>query len=364
MNEGSTQTAAGAPLGIASLERLRRQWAGTGAEPAPPAGPREFHVTKAVLDTLGVGIEPALLLLSRERPTASGFEAWIHGQVGGTLDERRVARALAISQGIPPDAERRAELERLDTAPAVLSDSDLAFWDEHGYVILRDAAPPDACEELERAIWQRLGADPADPDTWYGGGRQQGVMVQMFHAPGIAEIHASARIHKAFAQLAGTADLVMTSDRCGFNPPVRPGNPYTGTSLHLDLESLTPPVSPGLQGILYLTDTAADQGALRVIPGFQRRIDSWLSSLPAGADPSLEDFSALGEVRSIAAGAGDLIIWSAALPHGPQPNTALRPRIVHYLTMYPTPRPEARRSSPSSTPAAPAGAGAPRGRAG
>ena len=300
--------------------------------------PGEFAVTKAVLDTLGVGLEPAHTFLARARPTVAEFEAWILGEVGGTIDQRRVARAVAISQDAPPDAERRAELQRIDRAAPVLSESDLAFWKQNGYVILREAAPLDACAELERAICQSLGADPTDPDTWYGGGRQQGVMVQMFHAPVIDDIHASARIHKAFAQLTGTADLVMTSDRCGFNPPVRPGNPYTGTSLHLDLPSLTPPVSPGLQGILYLTDTDEDQGALRVIPGFQHRIDSWLESLPAGRDPSLEDFAALGEVRSIAADAGDLIIWTAALPHGPQANTASQPRIVHYLTMYPTPR--------------------------
>jgi len=332
-------SAAEAPLGIAQLERLRRQSVGAGGHPPAPAVPGEFRLTKAVLDTLGVGLEPVLMFVAQARPSASEFETWILDQFGGTIDQRRVARALAIAQGDPPDAERRAELERIDSAAAVLTDVDLAFWHENGYVIVRDAAPLAACAELQRAIWQRLSADPADSGTWYGPGRQQGVMVQMFHAAGIAEIHASARIHKAFAQLAGTADLVMTSDRCGFNPPVRPGNPYTGTSLHLDLESLTPPVSPGLQGILYLTDTAEDQGALRVMPGFQHRIDSWLASLPAGCNPTLEDFAALGEVRSIAARAGNLIIWSAALPHGPQANTASQPRIVHYLTMYPTPRP-------------------------
>lgn len=331
------QGAPEAPYGIAHLERLRQRSAGA-APPSPPA-PGEFQLTKAVLDTLGLGLEPVLMFAAQARPSASEFETWILDQLGGTIDPGRVERAQAISRGDPPDAQRRAELEQLDGAAPVLTDVDLAFWNENGYVILRDAASPAACAELERAVWQRLGADPQNSNTWYGGGRQQGVMVQMFHAAGIAEIHASPRIHKAFAQLAGTADLVMTSDRCGFNPPVRPGDPYTGTGLHLDLESLTPPVAPGLQGILYLTDTAEDQGALRLIPGFQHRIDSWLASLPAGQHPTSEDFASLGEVRSIAAGAGDLIIWNAALPHGPQANTASQPRIVHYLTMYPTPHP-------------------------
>lgn len=323
-------------LGIPHLERLRRRLGGGAPDPHKSAG--EFAATRAVLDTLGVGLEPTLLFLAGRRPTSVELEAWIAAQVGGTIEPGRVARARSISDGLPPDARRRDELDRLERAPDVLSRSDLDFWEENGYVILRDAADLDACAALQRAIWTHLAADPDDPDSWYGGGRQQGVMVQLFHAPGIAEIHASPRIHKAFAQLAGTADLVMTSDRCGFNPPVRPGRPFTGIGLHLDLAGLRPPVSPGLQGILYLTDTTEDQGALRVIPGFQHRIDAWLESLPEDRDPSLEDLEQLGAATSVAAGAGDLIIWSAALPHGPQANTARRPRIVHYLTMYPTPR--------------------------
>ncbi|MGO9960762.1 MAG: phytanoyl-CoA dioxygenase family protein [Solirubrobacteraceae bacterium] len=335
---GVEQGQAGSVLGISHLERLRRR-AGGGAQGPPESwSASEFAVNKAVLDTLGLGFEPTHRFLATERPTPAEFEAWIVAELGGTIDPGHLARARAISDGVPPDERRRDELDALERAPDVLSRSELGFWEENGYVIVRDAAPLDACEALERAIWTHIAADPEDPDSWYGGGRQQGVMVQLFRAPGISEIHASPRIRKAFAQLAGTTDLVMTADRCGFNPPVRPASPYSGTGLHLDLASLEPPVSPGLQGILYLTDTAEDQGALRIIPGFHHRIDAWLESLPADRHPSPEDFERLGPVRSLAAGAGDLIIWSAALPHGPQANTALRPRIVHYLTMYPTPR--------------------------
>jgi len=189
------------------------------------------------------------------QPTLAEFKRWIVSEAGGTIDERRIAHAKAIGDGRPPDARRVVELEQLRSVPAALSARELACWDENGYVTVPGAAPLDACRDLERAIWTHLGADPDDPDSWYRCRLQQGVMVQLFHAPGIAEIHASTRIHKAFAQLAGTVDLVMTTDRCGFNPPVRPGNPYTGARLHLDLASFEPPVSPQLQGILYLTVT-------------------------------------------------------------------------------------------------------------
>lgn len=325
-----------APLGVPELERLRRRAVGVDG---PVAQSREdFRLTKAVLDTLGLGLEPVHRYLFAERPDRAEFERWIGEQLGGSTDGALVARANAIARGDEPDGARRSELAALERAEAVLSEADLAFWEENGYVIVSGAAPPEACAALERAIYEHLGASPQDPESWYALGLAQGIMVALHRAPGIAEIHAAPRIHKAFAQLAGTADLVMTADRCGFNAPVRPDAPYRGPRLHLDLDDFTPPITPGLQGIVYLTDTDAQQGAFRCVPGFQHRIDAWLSSLPSGADPTLEDLEAFGP-RSIAAGAGDLIIWSAALPHGPQPNTAARPRIVHYLTMYPTPRP-------------------------
>jgi hypothetical protein len=260
-------------------------------------------------------------------------------QVGGVLDHSRVARANQIAEGRPADPhERAAQAELAAMAPA-LSDEDLAFWDEYGYVMLRDAAPEPARRALEQAIWEHLGATPEDPASWYRAELQQAIMVQLFRAPGIDAIHAENRIRKAFAQLLGTMDLVMSTDRCGFNPPLLPGQRWDGMRLHLDLESYEPPIAAGVQAILYLTDTASEQGAFRCVPGFHRRIDEWLSSL-GRRDPTLEDLEPLGPV-SIPAAAGDLIIWSATLPHGSQPNLASRPRLVHYLTMYPAPTPVA-----------------------
>jgi hypothetical protein len=321
-----------APLGLEQLERLRRRAAAHTA-----AGPGEFRLTHAVLDRIGVGLEPTHQFLFATQPSSEDFERWLLEQLGGPADPDAVEDAAAIALGqVSPG--RQAEQARIDAAEPSLSPEDLSFWEEHGYVILHQAAPNDARAALERAIYDHLGADPADPESWYRTPRHQGVMVQLFNAPGISEIHASLRIRKAFAQVAQTSDLIMSTDRCGFNPPVRDGNPYGGAGLHLDVESLEPPVPTHLQGILYLSDTAADQGALRLVPGFHRRIDDWLRERFPAPLPDTNDLEALDAVP-VAAGAGDLIIWDARLPHGPSVNTAGRPRVVHYLRMYPRPLP-------------------------
>jgi hypothetical protein len=328
-------------LGVPQLDRLRRSIVGESGRRREPLSPEEFAITHAVLDVLGIGLEPVHSFLFRAMPSLEELEQWVVAQVGGALDPGRVALANTIADGNPPGPERVAEIDRVEGAPAVLEPEALESWEEHGYVVVPQAAPAAACEMLARAIWAELGADPDEPDSWYRAPLQQGIMVQLFNAPGIAEIHASPRIHKAFTQLAGTGDLVMSADRCGFNPPVRPGAPYAGPKLHFDLGDIKPPISPGLQGLLYLTDTAPDQGAFRCVPGFHRRLDEWLGSLPRGADPNKADLEALGP-EPVPGAAGDLVIWSSALPHSSGPNTASQPRLVHYLRMYPTPRPAAR----------------------
>ena len=50
-----------------------------------------------------------------------------------------------------------------------------------------------------------------------------------------------------------------------------------------------------------------------------------------------EQMNAEVESVPIAAGAGDLIIWRTALPHGHSPNTGERPRVAQYITMSPAP---------------------------
>ena len=47
---------------------------------------------------------------------------------------------------------------------AVLSAEDRAFWEEHGYVVVRGAVPPESCKAAEQAVWEFLEMDPDDPE--------------------------------------------------------------------------------------------------------------------------------------------------------------------------------------------------------
>jgi ectoine hydroxylase-related dioxygenase (phytanoyl-CoA dioxygenase family) len=163
-------------------------------------------------------------------------------------------------------------------------------------------------------------------------------MVQYFQHPAFEANRRSARLHKAFAQLWVTADLWVTTDRVGFNAPERPDARFRGPDLHWDA-SVKTPIPFGTQGILYLADTAPEQGAFTLVPGFHRWGEEWLKQLPPGADPRRQNLHALGS-QPIGGRAGDLIIWHQALPHGASANRASRPRLVQYINMFPAKRAE------------------------
>jgi hypothetical protein len=293
---------------------------------------REKHLEHILLDALGLGLEQANQYLLQYAPTFEQFEEWVVATAGVPTPDAVARINAAVTGGELPVATRRLIAE-IESMPPVLDAADLAHWDEHGYVIVHDAVPEDSRRAAVEAIYSHLGAKENEPDSWYVP-NDHGIMVQYFQNPAFTANRASRRLHKAFAQLWGTADLWVTCDRVGFNVPERPGWMFRGPHMHWDV-SLKQPIPFGTQGILYLTDTPPEQGALAVVPGFHRRIDAWLESLPPGRDARMEDLHALGS-KPIGGRAGDMIIWHQRLPHGPTPNRGRRPRVVQYIDMRPT----------------------------
>lgn len=341
------QTAPRAPAGVDELPpptetgllgvyQLKRAWARQRARHRGvfDSDQRDFTLDHLVFDALGIGLEQTLQHLGRTALSFEEFERWIVATTSG-VPERQVARINAAIAGTDYPADIRDWLAAVEAAEPALSADDLAFWDEHGYVILHDAVPEDTRVAATQAVLDYVGARLDEPDSWYRPSSRS-IMVQFFQHPAFTANRRSPRIHKAFAQLFGTADLWVSTDRVGFNPPERDGWMFPGPHLHWDV-SLHQPMPLAASGILYLIDTPADQGGFTLVPGFHRRIGDWLAHLPPGADPRQQNLYALGPTP-IAGRAGDLVIWHDALPHGASPNRGRMPRIVQYIRMYPTER--------------------------
>lgn len=323
----------GCAIGMAAVRGLQELWAGTtSAAPSNPDLP-----VRPLLDTLGLGLEQVMTHLGRHRPGWDDFVAWAEA-VAGPPNADAVARYNAWIAGDAPPAVEHARQAAVMALPPVFSGEEITKWARDGVIVLRDAIEPDQAAAIASHLWAIKEADPDDQATWYARG-ENGIMVQYFQHPAMDVPRRAPRVHRAFSQLYGHADLIASCDRLSFSPPACDGYDFPGPHLHWDT-SLVDPIPFEAQGILYLTDTTADQGALVVVPGFHHRLaNGWLAEL-GGRDPRTVDPSA--EAVPVAAGAGDLVIWRQEIPHGASENTSTRPRLAQYVTLYPMRRRDGR----------------------
>ena len=309
------------------IEELRTYWACQCAPGSVMPLPQDIE--KTLLAGLRLNVLETLRYLHDQRPSFVQFQTWIRECNRNELKEAsldRLRRALA--------GERvNAEVGDLDHVEGLSAD-DLAHWNEHGYVILRQAIDPEAAEASEKAIYDFLEMDRNDPETWYRPSLGHSIWVPLLRHPALIANRLAPRIHKAHAQLWQRTDLWVTVDQVGFNPPERDNWPFPGPHLHWDA-TLAEPHCLELQGIVYLVDVAEDQGAFSCVPGFHRTLPQWLQDTPPGVN--LHEYARQTlEMKPIAAKRGDMIIWHHLLPHGSSPNRAQRPRVVQYMSLRPT----------------------------
>lgn len=229
----------------------------------------------------------------------------------------------------------------------VLSADDMAFWQENGYVLLRDAVPRENVAAVLEAIWQFMDMDADDPDTWYRAPQgQYGMlelnrsgMVELYHHQALWDNRQHPRVYEAFTQIWETEKLWVTIDRVNLNPPARADWDFPGF-VHWDIDTSLRPLPQGVQGVLALVDVQAGEGGLQVVPGFHRIFADWVQTQPADRDPWKPDITGF-ELVGVEMRAGDLAIWNSLLPHGTSRNSSPRPRLAQYISMFPVPEADA-----------------------
>ena len=290
----------------------------------------EWDQENTLLAGLGLNIlETTRFVHSAAHTGFDSFEAWVIETNGGAIEESRLARLRNALAG----KSVASAAGSLDDVMGLTAEQ-LAFWDEHGYVVVPNAVAAGDREAAAAAIYRFLDANPHDPESWYGNKYGLTIWVPLLRHPAFLANRQAPRLVKAFAQLWGREDLWATVDQGGFNPPENDRWKFPGPHVHWDA-SLAPPHCFGVQGILYLTDTPPDQGAFSCIPGFHRSLPQWLNDLPPSEDPRRAILQHPGLIP-IAGNAGDLVLWHQSLPHGSSPNRGSKPRVVQYISLRPT----------------------------
>lgn len=211
--------------------------------------------------------------------------------------------------------------------------------EERGYVVVPGVVPADHLAAVVADIWKHVGADPADPATWYRPGIiGYAGMVEMYHYQSLWNNRQLPQVHQVFADIFGTEQLWVSLDRTNFKPPANEQYPNYNVKgfIHWDTDiNHYPDIPFAVQGVLALTDTAADMGGFQCIPENYQELGQWLARrYPDQEIPHSPDISEYS-VTQVPLRAGDMVIWSTLLLHGNGINSSNRPRLAQYITMSP-----------------------------
>ncbi len=224
----------------------------------------------------------------------------------------------------------------------VLTKEQWDFWRHNGYIVIKNAVPPEQVQQTAAFLWEFEEKDPDDPSTWYTAPRAE-IQMKELAGTGMVEVYnhqqlwnnrQMQRVYDAFVDIWGTEKLWVTIDRANLNFPMRPGHEYKGF-IHWDYDPETKPQN--VQGVLALADqTDPDMGGFQCIPWLFRNYDTWKLTQPEDRNRFQPDITGLeDQLVKVPMEAGDLLIFNSAQPHGIRPNHSNKVRIAQYISMMP-----------------------------
>ncbi|UOQ73961.1 hypothetical protein [Hymenobacter cellulosilyticus] len=152
--------------GLLGVRHLKRFWAQTLAKRTGRGSElteQEWRFDNLLLNGLGLPLEETTRYLLQVAPSFDDFEQWVLAKNDGWLAPQQIERLNSIFSGQPYGEELQAYLLTIEAQEDVLSAEDLRFWDENGYVIVRQAVSREQARATEQAVWETLGMHPDSP---------------------------------------------------------------------------------------------------------------------------------------------------------------------------------------------------------
>ncbi|WP_316746936.1 phytanoyl-CoA dioxygenase family protein [Pedobacter gandavensis] len=213
----------------------------------------------------------------------------------------------------------------------VLSDEQIQFWEENGYLRIPEAIEAAHCDRLKTRICKHLNLHMDFPETWYIPHPDwQGTMLQMYQNEDIELVRQSPFIRQIFAELYQTDYLVPVPEKLGYNPPqTESWNPGQG-KLHWDLD-INEPIKFHIQGMIYLDEVPENRGPLQIIPGFHHHFEEWIKDF-SSLERAHDYIRITGKPVLVPGAKADLILWRNTCPHAASMNSSDLPRFVQYVS--------------------------------
>ena len=233
----------------------------------------------------------------------------------------------------------------------IVSDEQLSFFKENGYVIISDCVEEKDRKQLVADMWELSGLDKTQPKTWSSAQTavQRNGFLEMYHNPTQWKIRTDPKLYNIFADIFNYDHLWVSIDRVCMKLPSSGKWACQGFT-HWDFDPWAESAYPlHLQGAIALEDTSICMGGFHCVPGMHKYLKEWTATRPIDQEhrerfykngmpipvPQEYYYSIWEQDRPIPMKAGDIVIWRGEIAHGNGENISFDPRMAFYVTMFP-----------------------------
>lgn len=203
-----------------------------------------------------------------------------------------------------------------------------------GYLVVPDVVPGDMCACVIQAIMDHAGVDLEDPGSWYTETREGHGILPLHHHQALWDVRQHPPVYEIFQTLYDEDALWVTMDRVSWKPPASAQSAdWKRSAVHWDCDPWRTE-GLGIQGLVYLTDTEADQGPFCCVPSIYKDLDAWRAAHRDDDDRLRPDVGE-DELVPVTAKAGSLVLWHRLMPHTSRINRSAEHRFVQYVAMNP-----------------------------
>lgn len=222
----------------------------------------------------------------------------------------------------------------------MLSEDQLKFYRENGYLVVKSLFSKNEVAELRReahAIAERMERRGTDIDATWGsaneaGGKRGATTIlnchdAQFHSAAFSRMIVDPKLGQAASQIMGTPNVQLHHTKMFIKPPEK-GSPFP---MHQDYHYFPHARDTMIAAIVHLDDAPLEKGCLRVYPGSHKlgplkQLEEGGWHLPA------EQYSLEG-ATACPAEAGDAVLFSYLTIHGSGLNVSNEPRTTILIQM-------------------------------